>query len=60
MNRAIPNGNEDITSEAYELLEMWCDKVKNDKERAKLSIKMMEFVDWMQKRNQTVELRSGS
>lgn len=35
----------EISAEAYELLETWCDKVKNEKERAKLSIKMMEFVD---------------
>ena len=41
----MPRRDADITSEAYELLEMWCDKVKNDKERAKLSIKMMEFVE---------------
>ena len=45
MDRVMPRRDADITSEAYELLEMWCDKVKNDKERAKLSIKMMEFVD---------------
>ena len=35
----------DVSEEAYELLETWCDKVKNDKERAKLNIKLMEFVD---------------
>lgn len=45
MDRVMPSSDADITNEAYELLEMWCDKVKNDKERAKLSIKMMEFVD---------------
>lgn len=35
----------EITEEAYDLLEMWCDKVTNKEERAKLSIKMMEFID---------------
>lgn len=45
MDRVIPESDADITSEAYELFEIWCDKVKNDKERAKLSIKTMEFVD---------------
>ncbi len=35
----------DVTGEAYELLETWCEKVKSEKERAKLSIKMMEFMD---------------
>lgn len=45
MDRVMPRSNTEISSEAYELLEMWCDKVKNDKERAKLSIKMMEFMD---------------
>ena len=45
MDRVMPSSGTDITNEAYELLEMWCDKVGNDKERAKLSIKMMEFLD---------------
>lgn len=33
-----------ITNEAYELLEMWCEKVDDIEERAKLSIRMLEFV----------------
>lgn len=45
MDCAIPHDDSDITSEAYELLEMWCDKVKNKEERAKLSIKMLAFID---------------
>ena len=35
----------EVAEEACELLETWCEKVTNKKERAKLSIKMMEFVD---------------
>lgn len=35
----------EITTEAYELLEMWCDKVEDEEERAKLSIKMLEYFD---------------
>lgn len=35
----------EITEEAYELLEMWCDKVKDKEERANLSIKLLEYVD---------------
>ena len=44
----IPADPEDlqVSEEAYELLERWCDKVTDAEERAKLSIKMMEFMDW--------------
>ena len=35
----------EITEEAYDLLDMWCDKVESKEERAKLSIKMLEFID---------------
>ena len=43
----IPADPEDlqVSEEAYELLERWCDKVTDAEERAKLSIKMMEFMD---------------
>ena len=35
----------DVSAEAYELLEAWCDKVTDAEERAKLSIRMMEFIE---------------
>lgn len=35
----------EITEEAYELLETWCDKVEDEEERAKLSIKMLNYFD---------------
>lgn len=38
-------GDGEITNEAYDLLEMWCDKVANEEERAKLSIKMLDYID---------------
>ncbi|MDY4654843.1 MAG: hypothetical protein SO386_01210 [Eubacteriales bacterium] len=34
----------EISEEAYDLLESWCDRVKSKEERAKLSIKMLEFI----------------
>ena len=34
----------EISEEAYELLETWCDKVKNKEERAKLSVKMLDLL----------------
>ena len=37
---SLKRSDDDVTSEEYELLEMWCDKVKSDKEPAKLSIKV--------------------
>lgn len=47
MDNIIPDDPDDmnVTAEAYELLEMWCDKVKDPEERAKLSIKMIEYID---------------
>lgn len=45
MENAMPRRDSEITSDAYELLEMWCDKVKNIEERAKLSVKMIDFID---------------
>lgn len=42
MDYLMPNCK--ITNEAYELLEMWCEKVDDIEERAKLSIRMLEFV----------------
>lgn len=47
MDEIIPNDPEDmvVTEQAYELLEMWCDKVEEREERAKLSIKMMAYTD---------------
>lgn len=34
-----------LTSDAYELLEMWCDKVDDEEERAELSVKMLGYFD---------------
>ena len=34
----------EISEEAYECLEAWCDKVKNKEERAKLSVKMLDLL----------------
>ena len=47
MDDIIPDDPDDleVSEEAYELLEMWCDKVKDAEERASLSVKMMEFMD---------------
>lgn len=36
---------DDVSAEAYELLDVWCDKVTDAEERAKLSIRMMEFIE---------------
>lgn len=47
MDDIVPDDPDDleVSEEAYELLEMWCDKITDQEERAKLSIKMMEFMD---------------
>jgi len=46
IDRAMSGLDEDdVSAEAYELLEVWCDKVTNTEERAKLSIRMMEFIE---------------
>ena len=34
-----------ISDDAYEFLEMWCDKVDDQQERAMLSLKMMDYMD---------------
>ena len=34
-----------ISDDAYELLEIWCEKVDDQQERAMLSLKMMEYTD---------------
>ena len=45
MESVIPEDDEiQVTEEALELLEMWCDKVTNAQERAKLNLKLMEFM----------------
>lgn len=37
--------HENISNDMYDLLEMWCDKVENEEERAKLSIKMLDYIE---------------
>ena len=45
MDQILEDADEmEISEEAYALLETWCDKVKKKEERAKLSIKMLEFL----------------
>lgn len=44
MDDIIPS-HENMSDEMYELLEMWCDKVENEEERAKLSIKMLDYIE---------------
>lgn len=34
-----------MDNEMYELLDMWCDKVESEEERAKLSIKMLDYIE---------------
>ena len=34
-----------ISNDAYEFLELWCDKVENTEERAKLILQLTEYVD---------------
>lgn len=36
---------DNISSSAFELLDAWCNKISNPEEHAKLSLKMMEFVE---------------
>lgn len=48
MDRVIPDYADDdfeLSEEGYDMLEMWCDKVEDEEERARLSVKMMEFMD---------------
>lgn len=41
----IPNSNIEITEEAFELLEEWIKQVENSEEKAKLNLRMLDFVD---------------
>ena len=43
MNHLMPYCQ--ISDDAYELLEVWCDKVEDQKQRAMLSVKMMDYMD---------------
>lgn len=45
MNRILTYTDKNISNEAYELLDIWCDKVESEEERAKLSIKMLDYVE---------------
>lgn len=46
MDNSLPWANNcEITQEAYELLEIWCGKVEDEEERAKLAIKMLDYFD---------------
>lgn len=44
MDRVL-DGIDVLTEEGYELLEMWCEKADAKSERAKLSVKMLEYID---------------
>lgn len=45
MECVIPDDDEtQVTEEALELLEMWCDKITDVEERAKLNLKLMEYM----------------
>lgn len=45
MESVIPDDDEaQVSEEALELLEMWCDKITDVEERAKLNLKLMEFM----------------
>lgn len=44
IDNCMPSSNRwEANESAIELLEMWCDKVEDEEERAKLSIKMLEY-----------------
>ncbi|MFG6378362.1 MAG: hypothetical protein K1W19_08625 [Lachnospiraceae bacterium] len=45
MCEVLPYNCDNMDDEMYELLEIWCDKVENEEERAKLSIKMLNYID---------------
>ncbi len=45
MEEVLPYSCDNMDDEMYELLEMWCDKVENEEERAKLSIKMLDYIE---------------
>lgn len=44
MSNVMPSFKE-ISNDAYELLELWCDKVEDDEERAKLVLQLTEYVE---------------
>lgn len=41
----VMDGIEVLTEDGYELLELWCEKVDTKSERAKLSVRMLEFIE---------------
>lgn len=43
MTRLMPFGQ--ISDEAYEFLEVWCDRVDDQQQRSMLSVRMMEYID---------------
>ncbi len=43
MSNIMPRFKE-ISSDAYELLELWCDKVEDTEERAKLTLQLTEYI----------------
>lgn len=43
MNHSMPYYQ--ISDDAYEFLEIWCDKVEDQQQRAMLSVKMMDYMD---------------
>lgn len=45
MDRILTYTDKNISNEAYELLEIWCDKVESEEEKAKLSIKMLDYIE---------------
>ena len=44
MSNVMPSFKE-ISNDTYELLELWCDKVEDTEERAKLLLQLTEYVD---------------
>lgn len=44
MDRVL-DGVDVLTENGYELLEMWCEKADTKTERAKLSVRMLEYID---------------
>ena len=45
LDNIIPDEDEQITEEAFELLNSWIKKVRGKAERAKLNLKMLDFMD---------------
>ena len=43
MNHLMPYRQ--ISDDAYELLEMWCDRVEDQQQRVMLSVRMMDYMD---------------